>query len=192
MCGKPDLTNFEAVNIPTDYSPPANNGIWACDANALCYPTCGYLGALLDPTQWTCANPIDNAIWQCLNDDGSVMASTAAANSATQCKMVCQPGFGMNDNGECIDILTDSKNCGQVGFDCSYGYDGYYAATPACAMGMCVDLCPSGYTPFVNLCLNFLTDTFNCGSFGNQCNVANQEVCKNGGCVQCYECYGSM
>jgi hypothetical protein len=192
MCGKPDLTNFEALNIPTDYSPPANNGIWACDANAACYPTCGYLGALFDPTQWTCANPIDNAIWQCFNDDGTVMVSTAAANSATPCKMVCQPGFGMNDNGECIDILTDSKNCGQVGFDCSFGYDGYYAATPACAMGMCVDLCPSGYTPFVNLCLNYLTDTFNCGSFGNQCNVANQEVCKNGGCVQCYECYGTM
>ena len=98
----------------------------------------------------------------------------------------------MNDNGECIDILTDVKNCGQVGYDCSFGYDSYYVSTPACAMGMCVNLCPTGYTPFFNLCFNYNTDTFNCGSFGNQCNVANQEVCKNGGCVQCYECYGTI
>jgi hypothetical protein len=137
MCGKPHLTNFEDLNIPTDLSPPTNNGIWACDADAVRYPTCGYFGALFDPTQWTCANPNDNAIWQCFDDDGSVMLSNAAANSATECKMVCQPGFGMNDNRECVDILTDSKNGGQVGYDCSFGYDGYYAATPACVMGMC-------------------------------------------------------
>ena len=79
----------------------------------------------------------------------------------------------MNDNGECINILTDVNNCGQVGYDCSFGYDGYYASTPVCAMGMCVTLCPSGYTPFVNLCFDYNTDTYNCGAFGNQCNVAN-------------------
>lgn len=98
----------------------------------------------------------------------------------------------MNADGQCVDILMDSMNCGHVGYDCSFGFTGYYAATSACAMGMCVNLCPAGYPPFVNLCMNFQTDIYNCGSFGNQCNVANQEVCKNGGCVQCYECYGSM
>ena len=62
----------------------------------------------------------------------------------------------MNDNGECIDILTDVKNCGQVGYDCSFGYDSYYVSTPACAMGMCVNLCPSGYTPF-SICVSITT-----------------------------------
>ena len=47
----PDLTNFEAVNIPTDFSPPTNNGIWTCTSDAVCYLTCSYLGALFDPTQ---------------------------------------------------------------------------------------------------------------------------------------------
>ena len=83
--------------------------------------------------------------------------------------------------GECVDILMDSTNCGQIGFDCSFGYTGYYAATPACAMGMCVNLCPAGYT-FVNLCMNFQMDTYNCGSFGNQCNVRIRGCVKKG-CV---------
>jgi hypothetical protein len=73
--------------------------------------------------------------------------------------------------GECVDILMDFTNCGQIGFDCSFGYKGYYAATPACAMGMCV-----------NLCMNFQTDTYNCGSFGNQCNVRIRR-CVKMGCV---------
>ena len=71
-----------------------------------------------------------------------------------------------------------------------FTYSRYDAAALDCPMGMCVS-CPTRYSSFINLCLNFQTGTYTC-SFGNQCNVANQEVCKNGGCVQCYECYGSI
>jgi hypothetical protein len=49
----------------------------------------------------------------------------------------------------------------------------------ACTIGTCVNLCPTQYTPFVNLCLNFRTDRYNCGSFRNRCNATHQEAYKN-------------
>ena len=49
MCGKPDLSGFDPTNIPSEYSLPTNNGIWACSIDSICYPTCGYPRALFDP-----------------------------------------------------------------------------------------------------------------------------------------------
>ena len=81
----------------------------------------------LDPRQ-----PIDNAICSCLDDSGNAIISGAAANFATHCRKVCQPGFGMTSAGECVNILMDSTNCGHIVFACLFGYTGYYAQATGC------------------------------------------------------------
>jgi len=190
MCGQPDLTGFDGAIAPADNAPPDNGGIWTCNDQAICYPTCGFYGALFDPTTWSCAGPIEDAFFNCTDSAGNAVLSSAANGTAVECQIVCQPGYAMAENGTCIDVATDPQNCGQIGYVCGFNYTGFYAAAPVCAAGQCVSICPTGYSPNENLCINYSNDTFNCGSFGNQCNVANYEMCESGQCIQCArECY---
>jgi len=190
MCGQPNLDGFQGANPPANYAPPQNNGIWTCNDQAECYPTCGFYGSLFDASTWSCAGPETNAMFNCTDISGTPVLGTAANNTAAQCTMVCQPGFAMAQNGSCIDVATDPENCGQIGYVCGFNYTGYYAAPTVCAAGQCLNVCPMGYTPNENLCLDYQNDTYNCGSFGNQCNVDAQQVCENGQCNVCqYGCY---
>jgi len=68
----------------------------------------------------------------------------------------------LNCNGTCANTLVDSNNCGSCGHVCS-------GATPHCAGGSCVAVCPTGSTLCSGICVNTATDNGSCGSCGNAC-----------------------
>ncbi|MEI8256641.1 MAG: hypothetical protein WCJ30_13285, partial [Deltaproteobacteria bacterium] len=86
----------------------------------------------------------------------------------------CRAGMA-TCQGLCVDLMTDSANCGACASACATG--------AVCRLGVClVAGCPAGEsmcgTP--PLCVNNATDDTNCGRCGNQC--AGGTSCHSGLC----------
>jgi len=107
----------------------------------------------------------------------------------------CEIG-NTNCFGQCVDVHTDSSNCGSCGitlkegFRCLNGHpagkscsgDGDCGKAEFCLQGNCsyklgpvpgetvtgtaVSVCQAGYTPCWGTCVNLMTDPENCGSCG--------------------------
>jgi sulfatase modifying factor 1 len=75
--------------------------------------------------------------------------------------------------GLCVNVMTDSNNCGYCGLQCPAGQ--------ACQSGAC---CAVGWTWCAGSaeCVNEVTDPTNCGGCGTQCQPS-APTCQSGGCV---------
>ncbi len=76
--------------------------------------------------------------------------------------------------GQCVDLQTDKKNCGQCSAICK--------DLESCALGKCVAQC-TGETPdnCNNVCVNLKTGMENCGECGKICNL---QACVKGMCIE--------
>ena len=82
--------------------------------------------------------------------------------------------------GKCVDLQSDSKNCGACGTVCKAG--------EVCASGMCAFSCPGTLTKCglstAPYCASLQSDNKNCGACGTACK--SWEVCATGKCgVSC-------
>lgn len=81
----------------------------------------------------------------------------------------------------CVDVRTDSENCGACGTACGLG--------SVCRDGACVDnapivdagVCPTGQSLCGGRCATLSSDPANCGACGTAC--ADAEKCSAGQCV---------
>jgi len=92
-------------------------------------------------------------------------------NHRTEFPSVCSLGLTKCANG-CVDLRTDTKNCGACGTICPAGM--------TCKEGACSG-CAAGLTKCANGCFDLRTDTKNCGACGTICPAG--KACKNGACV---------
>ena len=84
------------------------------------------------------------------------------------------------DQGQCVDLQTDTQSCGQCATYCSSPANG----TAACQAGVCQMGCSAGDALCNNQCIPVTSDPSNCGGCGVTCTAGTQ--CTNGGCVsQC-------
>ena len=74
--------------------------------------------------------------------------------------------------GECVDVQTDTANCGACGVSCG----------GACENGTCVDqpACPDGQTDCGGFCTDTTSDLNNCGGCGTAC--PPNAICSDGTC----------
>lgn len=73
----------------------------------------------------------------------------------------------------CIDIKTDSANCGSCGNLCGAG--------KVCTDGACVATCPTGQKQCGSACTDTKTDRLNCGACNVSCTLG--QSCEGGTCV---------
>ena len=64
-------------------------------------------------------------------------------------------------NNQCVDIRTDSKNCGYCGKACESGQ--------FCLNGQCVQTCSAGQTSCPGGCFDLQNDPDHCGTCNNDC-----------------------
>ncbi|GAA6033404.1 hypothetical protein JCM8097_006734 [Rhodosporidiobolus ruineniae] len=110
------------------------------------------------------------------NGSGSI-----CSNSVCQPKS-CNSGFAFDySSSKCIDVTSDSKNCGACNNVCQFGN-----GSGSCKNGQCtLTSCNSGYANLNGICtkVNTLTDVSNCGSVGNKCSYDHGVAsCSNGQC----------
>jgi hypothetical protein len=102
-----------------------------------------------------------------------VVASCAKATETLDCtggKVACVDA--------CVDINTDTLNCGKCGTTCGAGQ--------ACVAGACAYTCPNGDLKCDKdgggaVCVNAKTDNTNCGKCGTTCGAG--QVCYGGQCA---------
>lgn len=76
--------------------------------------------------------------------------------------------------GQCVDLNSDSANCGNCGNTCN--------AMQFCKAGSCHSVdCPTGETRCGDLCVDLLSNAANCGGCGAPC--ASGQLCQMGNCV---------
>jgi hypothetical protein len=93
---------------------------------------------------------------------GGADARADAADARTEAS-ICLPPLLLCGNN-CVDVLTDPKNCGLCGSACLCPGDG-----GVCANGMCACECGPGYAVCNGSCVDLHTDPDNCGQCGNAC-----------------------
>lgn len=161
----------------------------ACPVNGTCTAgTCACPDTL--PTQCgaspgTCVNLTTGAGGYC-GQCGWVCAATGVSDQNAPCvagACVCAgtpeaTDCGNGGSGQCVNTLTDERNCGGCG-----AQDPASVCKPhaRCVSGACVcadaafpDSCPSG-------CVDLRTDRSNCGSCGNACS-GTTPACSEGLC----------
>lgn len=90
------------------------------------------------------------------------------------CACVGSPPVPCTDcNGKCVDLQTDSRNCGTCGTAC--------AAGSVCRDGKCGVSCGTGLTQCSDRCVNTQVDPMNCGGCGTTCQA--NETCSMGMCT---------
>jgi len=87
-------------------------------------------------------------------------------------KAVFCPSDRFACNNTCIDLLTNSSNCGSCGNTCSAGN--------YCLNGNCVVTCSAEQMSCPDGCFNLMTNPRHCGSCGNSCQIGL--ICYNGRC----------
>jgi hypothetical protein len=86
---------------------------------------------------------------------------------------VCEPPL-TDCNGQCVDLLGDSGNCGACGNAC--------AETAHCGQGFCV--CndnPRRFKSCSGVCVRIYNDPLNCGDCGVRCGP--EQRCRQGRCA---------
>lgn len=182
-----------------------------CNANGFC-GVCGVVGATCNADAECCSG---NYAAKCCFDGTSL---TTRCTDVTNIGFVC-PGdpplppdegcpFGQTVcNNACVDILSDSTNCGACGVSCGLGgycQDGAcagtycFAPTVDCGVGACIDLqtnnqhcgvcgnyCRFGTRCCNGDCINISSDTNNCGGCGLVCEepLIGYAVCEGQVCV---------
>jgi len=84
----------------------------------------------------------------------------------------CQQGL-TSCSGTCVNVSTDTYNCGACGTKCKAGY--------VCALGKCALSCQAGLTDCSSTCVNLKTDLSNCGACGSKCKAGS--FCNAGKCA---------
>ncbi|MBN1607734.1 MAG: glucosylceramidase [Polyangiaceae bacterium] len=86
-------------------------------------------------------------------------------------------GGGLSSCGAgCVNLQTDSQNCGICGQACSVGQ--------SCQAGVCA--CAAGFTPCPAGCVDTMSDSSNCGTCDMACaggQVCSQGTCSSTGCT---------
>ncbi len=77
-------------------------------------------------------------------------------------QLSCQAGL-TSCNGACVNVLSESNNCGSCGTTCT--------APALCANGACSTSCATGFQKCGETCINVATDAANCGSCGKACDA---------------------
>lgn len=123
-----------------------------------------------------CLAGAEDAFVECVHD-GLSNCGTKLVNAQAYCRShFGQCGGGLACcSGQCTNLRTDPRNCGNCGTACPSG---------VCTNGACG--CPSGLTSCNGSCKNLSTDSGNCGTCGNVCPV--DYSCAGGTCVPkpCY------
>jgi hypothetical protein len=173
----------QCVNIKTD---PANCGScgkacspgWSC-AFGFCKLDCD-AGATACNGKCVDTSSDMNNCGGCGNscfDGGIFIDAGDAGGGSTQClqgacTLVCSGGL-KKCNGDCVDTMSDTNNCGQCGNACS--------GNQTCVNGLC---CATGQSNCNGTCADLQTDPNNCGTCGNKC-PNNSPTCAGGVCVIC-------
>ena len=131
---------------------------------------------------------------------GGVKNGTGNASAGS---LIQVPGIGCSAgqsacSGKCVDLMTDSENCGGCGFSVPYGetcVNGQFSSvlnkanrtrvtgtttSAAAATGTQPGTCPSGTWSCAGSCVDPGSDRNNCGACGIVC--PSIEVCRNGRC----------
>jgi len=91
---------------------------------------------------------------------------------------MCAPGQSTCGTSCCVDLATDSQNCGACGNVCQAGQ--------TCVAGSCSASCPAGLALCNAICTDLQTDRQNCGGCGDACPPGL--VCDGGACeLYCVE-----
>ncbi len=96
----------------------------------------------------------------CVVPDAPVLQVANCATGRTAC------------NGECVDLATDSSNCGACGRVCG--------ADQACRSGECDSSCPADHEMCGDLCVDLASNSSHCGACGQSC--SGDEECRSGEC----------
>ena len=75
--------------------------------------------------------------------------------------------------GTCVNLLTDTANCGECGNTCLSG--------ATCTAGVCAGSCAAGQSLCGGTCVNLLTSAANCGTCNAPCPATT--ACMSGTCV---------
>jgi hypothetical protein len=166
----------EAADAGTDSGPPVT-----CSANEI---ICG--DACIDPA-------IDRRFCGATAGCG---ADAGSAGVACDPGMVCNAGTCQADCGanltkcgdSCVDTQHDPMHCGDCATQCVLANGVNVCNAGTCAVLSCqsgFDRCPAVWSNLpITSCSALASDTQNCGSCGNQCNVANATpTCASGSCA---------
>jgi len=112
----------------------------------------------------------------------TVMDRGTPTKTGTMSKPVtisCSGGLS-SCSGACVNLQTNSQNCGSCGKVCSAGM--------TCQNGICsggAGGCSGGLLSCSGVCKNLQFDEQNCGACGVQCSEANRQICYSGKCISC-------
>lgn len=95
------------------------------------------------------------------------------ANTIEVSARACPADESMCEDGTCVPVVNDSRNCGACGNECGPNY--------FCLGRMC---CESGSVLCDGLCTPLARDPGNCGSCGHKCDAA-APYCVSGQCAPC-------
>jgi hypothetical protein len=159
-CGKPCNTGAGEIcrdGKCTAACPPSSTRCMdKCVDTSVSLANCGMCGKQCGPTE-ICAK--------------GTCAPTCEAVGYTTCAGM----NGMLDAGgatSCVDVTSDSNNCGACGNKCAMG---------ACTNGVC---CPTGQTGCNGKCASLQADANNCGTCGTVCGMTAPN-CVVGQCSKC-------
>lgn len=124
--------------------------------------------------------------WSCTSLPGLGPVCGCTPRGAEVCNDIDDDCNGQVDEGttrcsnRCVDVRTDSANCGACGIACGGG--------TSCVNGACA--CPSGRSLACGgVCVDGRTDASNCGACGNVCGAGS--TCTNGVCQRTGMCPSS-
>ena len=166
------IATSQGVAQPTDASTeaPSPGTASPCDL------VCGSDTLGLDSANCVCL--CASGLTSCTFEVGSIPAKGGVIFNA---KPLTTP------TGFCLDLTTDTSNCGACGNFCPYSS---HMLDYACLGGTCKGHCASGFDSCdpANPCeTNLMTDNNNCGACGNACSGDGQG-CVNGQCACVANC----
>jgi hypothetical protein len=111
-----------------------------------------------------------------------------------ECDMPCEAGvccMGSDGAPHCVDLSSDTANCGVCGRDCVASRRGDHCEAYQCACGDfaigCtgseVSVCCAHSATLSPYCANFGLDVTDCGGCGMECNRAQANACSAGRCT---------
>jgi hypothetical protein len=111
-----------------------------------------------------------------ISDEGAGGAPrTNEPCTAAQCPGACPAGEVICSAG-CVDLKTDSRNCGACGRVCDVPSHGRAVCSSSCTVA-----CDAGYRSCADGCVDVGTNASNCGKCGSKC--AAGESCISGVCM---------